>query len=160
MFDHPVSSRSRWALALVAAVALCCLIVTASGAIAHPIAATHRAPPKATSSPRASRAQSRAVLSCLRRGHLQHVTTSGPGYLWVGWDAKVGGFLYVQYYKTLSLATRQAKFLRDEESGVASHLVIAQHITPYNGSPVPAIVKCLHGRMISKPPKKQPPFRF
>jgi hypothetical protein len=92
----------------------------------------------------------------MRRGHLAQVTTSGIGFLWLGEVTNVGGFVYVQYYSTVRVATREAKLLADEESGVAKRLVISQHIAPYHGSPVPQITKCLHGRMISKQPQKQP----
>ena len=152
------SRPTGWAPRLLPA-ALCCLILNAGGASGRPSAGAHREPaprPKPVGVPRASSAQSRTVLACMRRSHLQHVTTSGIGFLWLGTVTKLGGFLYVQYYSTSRVATREAEFLRDEESGVAKRLVISQHVAPYYGSPVPQITRCLHGRMISKQPRKKP----
>jgi hypothetical protein len=94
------------------------------------------------------------VLSCLRTSHLRHVFASAPD-LWVGWNAKVGGFVYVQLFSTVELAAFEARYLRLEETGLADQFVISQHIAPYKGSPVPGIMKCLGGRMISKPPRRQ-----
>jgi hypothetical protein len=94
------------------------------------------------------------VIGCLRKSKLLAITASSSS-LWEGWDPKVGGFVYVQMYPTLKSARAQAKHLADEESGLAKRLVISQHIAPYHGSPVPLVVKCLGGKMISKPPPSQ-----
>jgi hypothetical protein len=96
----------------------------------------------------------KVVTKCLRKAHLRDITASGS-QLWVAYDLKAGGFVYVQRYSSLKSALKEAKFLSAEESGLAATLVISQHIAPYKGSPIPGITKCLGGKMISKPPKKQ-----
>jgi hypothetical protein len=110
--------------------------------------------PKPRKVPHTTRRESRAVVGCMHSAHLKPVVTSGRGFLWEGWIAKIGSFVYAQYYPTLKQATQEARLLRLEESGLAQRIVISQHVTPYPASPVPKIVKCLHGRMITKQPKK------
>jgi hypothetical protein len=97
----------------------------------------------------------KVVSACLHKARLTHVTSSA-GQLWVGWDPKVYGFVYVQKYANVHEALSEAEFIKAEESGVAGRLAVSQHIAPYKGSPVPGIVKCLGGRMVSKSPKKNP----
>lgn len=99
--------------------------------------------------------QAKLVRACLRRAHLAHITSSNDS-LWVAWDPKAYGFVYVQKYASAKAALAQARLIKAEESGVAGRLGISQHIAPYKGSPVPVIVRCLGGRMISKRPAKSP----
>jgi len=141
-----------------------CLIVTA--AVPAAVSASQPSqrapvpryqPPKPHKVPHTTARESRAVVRCLRSAHLKPVITSGVGFLWEGWIPKLSGFVYAQYYPTQKEATQQARLLRREESGLVNkRIVISQHITPYVGSPVPKIVRCLHGRMITKQPKKKP----
>jgi hypothetical protein len=110
--------------------------------------------------PKASRAQSRQVTTCMRHSGLTH-STANATYLWVGWAKHIAPFVYVQLYPSSATASKEGHFLRAEESGVSGRLLITQHITPYVGSPVPRVVKCLHGKMISKQPhKRKQTFKF
>jgi hypothetical protein len=181
MSEHRVHSRLRFWVhvvpVLITTSLLLSVVSTASGTVAatafnsqgssarhgdaRPVeppgrTVTHATPP---SLPHATRAKSRAVMSCLRKGRLQHVTTTARS-LWVGWEKQVDGFVYVQIYPNVKSAKAEGKLLRKEESGVANRLVISQHIAPYQGSPVPRITKCLGGKMVSKPPKKNGGFHF
>jgi hypothetical protein len=168
MFDRPISSLTQWGLRLAPLVIASCLILTTATTpavsasqrrTATPMRATRGiqpvqpVSPKLRKVPHTTARESRAVVGCLRRAHLKPVVTSGVGFLWEGWIPKLAGFVYAQYYPTLKEATSQARMLRREESGLASRIVISQHVTPYAGSPVPKIVRCLHGRMITKQPK-------
>lgn len=142
---------------LLAALGICSLWLGAFGAPgraapAGGLALLQRASHAAE--PRASRSQSRTVVRCLRRSGLPHSTVNAT-FLWVGWANGVAGFIYVQLYPSRSAALKEARFLKAEESGVAGRLVISQHVAPYAGSPVPHVVRCLHGKMISKPPHKR-----
>jgi hypothetical protein len=158
MFDKRMTSRTRWVPKLVPAVIASCLILSSAvAAQTTPTRPVVRRPvlPKPHKVPHTTRRESRAVVSCLRQAHLKPVVTSGVGFLWEGWVAKLGGFVYAQYYPTLKRATYEAKLLRREESGLAQRIVISEHVAPYPQSPVPKIVRCLHGRMITKQPRKQ-----
>jgi len=171
MFDRRISSLTRSGRRLFPALITSCLILTTTTTAA--VSASRREPaartlstrpsrqvqpivPKPHKVPHTSARESRAVVTCLRRAHLKPVVTSGVGFLWEGWIPKLAGFVYAEYYPTLKEATRQANLLRQEESGLAHRIVISQHVTPYAGSPVPKIVKCLHGRMITKQPRRGP----
>ena len=171
MFDRRISSLTLWGLRLAPVVIASCLILTIATPRAVSASQRNAAAPTRTTQPvkpiepvvpnphklpHTTPRESRAVVACLRRAHLKPVVTSGVGFLWEGWIPKLSGFVYAQYYPTLKEATREAKLLRLEESGLAQRIVISQHITPYVGSPVPKIVRCLHGRMITKQPKKNP----
>jgi hypothetical protein len=112
--------------------------------VTSPTVAKQRARQAASPSPR-------QVVSCLKKAHLVSVFRSASD-LWDGWDSKVGGFVYAQAYPTGKSALSEARFLSDEETGISGRLVISQHIAPYKGSPVPTIVKCLGGKMVSKTP--------
>lgn len=151
----------KW-LRLVPAVAVASLIMSSTGTARTTGSTTTETNPakfvmpKPHKVPRTSRRESRAVVTCLRRAHLKPVVTSGPGFLWEGWIAKIGGFVYAEYYPTLKEARFQAREMRLEESGLAHQIVISEHVSPYAGSPVPKVVRCLHGQMITKQPKKSP----
>ncbi|HEY2653039.1 MAG TPA: hypothetical protein VGI50_14025 [Solirubrobacteraceae bacterium] len=161
--------QARWGVRLAPAVVASCLILTtpttpavsasqrkaaAPTRTTRPIQPIEPVSPKSREVPHTTRRESRAVVGCLHRAGLKPVVTSGVGFLWEGWIANLGSFVYAQYYPTLKRATREAKLLRLEESGLVHRIVISQHIAPYVGSPVPKIVKCLHGLMITKQPKK------
>jgi len=165
-----MTSRTRWGLRLAPAVIAACLALAAATTAAVSASQRKSVPPTRTTRPTLPRPtlprphkvphttpkESRAVVRCLRSAHLKPVVTSGVGFLWEGWIAKVAGFVYAQFYPTLKQATHEAKLLRLEESGLAHRIVISQHIAPYPQSPVPQVVRCLHGRMITKQPKKGP----
>jgi hypothetical protein len=104
-------------------------------------------------------ASSKMVMACLRKDHLKDITASSKS-LWVAWVPTAQSFVYVQKYATTKQALAEARFLRDEESGLSTKLVITQHIAPYSGSPVPTVVKCLGGRMISKKAKPGGAYKF
>ncbi len=145
MIERQVDPRRRSLARVLVLLTACCLTLGVAASITS--AAVHKkARPKSIAS--------KVVMRCLRKAHLRDVTANGD-IMWLGYDLKVGGFVYVQRYPTLKSARTEAKFLSDEESGLASTLVISQHIAPYTGSPVPKITKCLGGKMVSKPPKKQ-----
>lgn len=155
MSEFRVGRRHSRMPHLLAVLASSCLILGIGDGTAG-AAAAHLRPPKpakGVKQVRATRKQSRAVLSCLKRSRLQDINSSDR-YLWFGYQSRVGSFVYVQMYTTSKSATKEARFLKDEESGVAGKLVISQRIAAYKGSPVPNVVKCLHGKMVSKPPKK------
>ena len=164
----PDRTFTRPLLGLVPALVAVCLILTAATTVAatasqrkptpHPTRPIRPVlPPKPHKVPHTTRRESRAVVRCLRGAHLKPVVTSGVGFLWEGWIRTAGSFVYAQYFPTRKEATQQAKQLQREESGLAHRIVISQHVSPYVGSPVPQIVRCLHGRMITKQPKGLPP---
>jgi hypothetical protein len=134
--------------------AACVVAVLAASWLSLGVPAASIATASVTKKPHRKTVKSNVVMSCLRKAHLQNVYKNAS-FLWDGYDMKVGGFVYVQRYSSLKSARTEAQFLSDEESGLAGTLVISQHIVPYQGSPVPKVTKCLGGKMISKPPKKQ-----
>jgi hypothetical protein len=99
------------------------------------------------------------VLACLRRAKLANVEQSFP-YLWAAYDYGVGGFVYVQLYKTAAAAAAEARFLSDEEVVATGSYLVSQHIAPYPGSPVPAIVACVSGRPFKGRPVRHHRERF
>jgi hypothetical protein len=135
-------------------VAACAIVSAASFGTQCVSAVAAGAKRRAVPQEKAPRSQAAQVVRCLHRGGLTHATTNAT-FLWVGWATHVDGFVYVQLYLNHRAALKEAKFLSREESGLAGSLVISQHISPYTGSPVPRVVKCLHGKMISKPPHKR-----
>jgi hypothetical protein len=150
MIDRRRFRRLRPRVGLPPILALSCLAVYVGSGAAAVTKRAHRQPAVASS---------KKVLACLHKVHLKDVTASSKS-LWVAWEPAVGGFVYVQKYRTSKSALAAARFLRDEESGLSTRLVISQHIAPYPASPVPSVVKCLGGRMISGKPKPGTGYKF
>lgn len=183
MIEHPIRPRLRSGRRFVLVLGAVCLTFGLFGSVEQhaAVAAIHaatkpsanlrtpefrppgsRTPPLKPATPKLPSLRGvkpELIASCMRKSHLIRVARSAS-YLWFGWDRRVDDFVYAQLYVTAKSAKAEARVLSKLETGLAGRLVVKQPIAPYRGSPVSQIVRCLHGKMISKPPKPGKPFRF